>query len=234
MVGLARSSPHRRLQLGPLAAISLAALIVVQLILAVLYVRSPVVGVIENPAAFGFTLLQPFIWIDVGLIAVLTTDPPPASGRRWRLGTGLAVTYFIALAYFGGLFAGGAGTGVAGVNWTLPPGYSPRVYYDGAMLALALEPYKVVGYASLAYLVYVTILDALGTVLSGVIGLFSCISCSWPILGTVLAGVFGGSSAVTAAALNQAYPLSTLVFLSAVLLLWWRPGVADGSGASRG
>jgi len=107
----------------------------------------------------------------------------------------------------------------------LPPGYSPRLFYDGGVISLTLAPYKVVGYGALAYLVYVTVLDAAGTALSGVVGLFSCISCTWPVIGTIAAGVFGSSSALATAAMNQAYPLSTLVFLSAVALLWWRPRV---------
>mgnify|MGYP000365615809 CR=1 FL=1 len=95
--------------------------------------------------------------------------------------------------------------------------------YDGAVLRVVLEPYKEVGYLALAYLVYVTVLDAAGAAVSGMVGLFSCVSCTWPILGTVAAGLFGGTSALAAVALGHAYGLSTLVFLSSVGLLWWRP-----------
>jgi hypothetical protein len=187
------------------------------------YATSPVVAGVADPLTFGWVLLQPFVWINVGLLAVLTTRPPPTSARRRYVGLAVAVGYFLLLSYFGGLLAGGMGSGFVGVNWTLPPGYSPRLFYDGVLLSLTLEPYKVAGYAALAYLVYVTVLDAAGAALSGVVGLFSCVSCTWPILGTVLTGLFGGASAVAGFATGQPYGASTLVFLSAIGLLYWRP-----------
>lgn len=214
----------RRLAPGATATAGLLALVVVQVLLAAVYVTSPVGDDVVAPVTYAMVILQPFVWIDVGLLAVLTTDPPTASPRRRRLGVLLAAGYFLLLGYFGGLLGPGMGTGAAGVNWLLPPGYSPRLFYDGALLGLTLAPYKVVGYGALAYLVYVTVLDTAGTALSGVVGLFSCVSCTWPIIGTIAAGFFGSSSALATAAMNQAYPLSTLVFLSAVALLWWRPG----------
>ena len=217
----------RRLRPGRPAALGLAVLVAVEASLAALYVASPVVDGVAEPLTFGWVLLQPFVWINVGLLAVLTTRPPSTDSRRRYLGVALAAGYFLLLAYFGGLLGSGMGSGVAGVTWTLPPGYSPRIFYDGAALRLVLEPYKVAGYLALAYLVYVTVLDAAGAALSGVVGLFSCVSCTWPILGTVAASVFGGSSAVASAAMEGAYPLSTLVFLSAVALLWWRPVFGD-------
>lgn len=224
MAATALASRLERFDLGRTALFGLAALIAAELSIALAYATSPLVAGVTDPVSFGFVLLQPFIWINVGVLAVLTTAPPAASTARRRLGIALAVGYFVVLSYFGGLWAlGGMGTGTLGVNWLLPPGYSPRLFYDGVLVSATAEPYKLVGYAALAYLVYVTILDAAGSAISGVVGLFSCVSCSWPILGTIAASVFGGSSAIASAAMEQAYPLSTLVFLSAVALLWWRP-----------
>ena len=213
-----------RLRPGRPAALGLGALVLVQMLLAAVYVTSPIVDGVADPVTFGLVLLQPFVWIDVALLAVLTTRPPPTESRRRYAAVAVAGGYFLLLAYFGGLLGSGMGTNAAGVNWILPPGYSPRLFYDGELLRVVLEPYKVVGYLALAYLVYVTVLDAAGAALSGVVGLLSCVSCTWPLLGTLAASVFGGSSAVASAAMGQAYPLSTLVFLSAVALLWWRPG----------
>jgi len=187
-------------------------------LLAVTYAARPDVR-ITNP----LILVYPFVWIDVGVLAVLATELPQTTSRRRYLGAAVATGYFVVLAYFGGLLGAGAGMVPLTVNWNLPPGYTPALLYDGSLLRVILEPYKVVGYVALAYLVYVTVLDAAGSAVSGVIGLFSCVSCTWPILGTVAASIFGGSSAIAAAALGQAYGLSTLVFLSAVFLLWWRP-----------
>lgn len=231
MAGHALAARIERLRPSPRATVGLAALVVLQLLLLAIFLNSPVVGEVIDPVQYAVVLLQPLVWIDVGLLAVLTTDPPGASARRRRLGLAVAAGYFLVLAYFGGIVGSGTGTGLAGVNWLLPPGYSPRLFYDGAVVGLAIEPYKLVGYGALAYLVYVTVLDAAGAAFSGVVGLFSCVSCTWPIVGTVAASLFGGGSALATAAMNQAYPLSTLVFLSAVALLWWRPSFGGGGGS---
>jgi len=230
MAETALAARLRRLRPGRQATLGLAALVVAQALLALVYATSPAVAGVADPLTFAWVLLQPIVWINAGLLAVLTTRPPPASTRRRYVGLAVGAGYFLVLSYFGGLLGAGIGSGLVDVNWALPPGYSPRLFYDGALLRLALEPYKVVGYAALAYLVYVTVLDAAGSALSGVVGLFSCVSCTWPIIGTVAASVFGGSSAVAAAAMDQAYPLSSLVFLSAVALLWWRPSLRSRGG----
>jgi hypothetical protein len=111
----------------------------------------------------------------------------------------------------------------ARIAWELPPGWGPAVLYGGGLVRLALIPYKLAGYAALAYLVYATVLDTAGSAVSGVVGLFSCVSCTWPIVGTVVSGIFGGTSAIAAVATSESYGLSTLVFVSAVGLLYYRP-----------
>jgi len=65
--------------------------------------------------------------------------------------------------------------------------------------------------------------ETAGSAWAGMIGLFSCVSCTWPVLGTVLASAVGSSSVVVVFAVNQPYAASTLVFLSALGLLLWRP-----------
>lgn len=175
-------------------------------------------------------LLYPFIWINVGLWAVLTTTPPPGSTqRRWIAGV-IGVGYFLILAAVGGLVSPGHlfhghshGGSVRIVVTSIPPGWAPLVLYGGPVVSLSLIPFKVAGYAALAYLIYVTVIDAAGSVITGVVGLFSCVSCTWPVLGTILTGLFGGSSAVAMVASNQPYGASTVVFVSAIALLYWRP-----------
>ena len=105
----------------------------------------------------------------------------------------------------------------------MPPGWGPALLYGGSLVQVSLIPFKAIGYLALSYLIYATVLDAAGSALAGVVGLFSCVSCTWPILGTIVTGVFGGASAVAVVATNQPYGASTLVFLSAVALLSWRP-----------
>jgi hypothetical protein len=208
----------RRLRPDPSTAFLASLVLGGEALLALVYAARPEVTV-TNP----LVLLYPFVWIDVALLAVVTTRTPAATPRRRWVGLALAAGYFLLLAYVGGLVGAGSGMLAPHVSWSLPPGYGPAFLYDGSALRVVLEPYKVVGYLALAYLVYVTVLDAAGAALSGVLGLFSCVSCTWPILGTVAAGLFGSTSAVAAVALGQAYGLSTVVFVTSVALLWWRP-----------
>jgi len=166
--------------------------------------------------------LYPFVWLNASAWALSRVDPPAVSRRRRLLAAGIAVGYFLLLAFVGGVARfGGMGAGVR-IAW-LPPGWGPALLYSGTALTVVAVPYKVIGYATLAYLVGATIADAAGSALSGLVGLFSCISCTWPVVATVATTLFGGATAAAALATNQPYGLSTLIFLSAVGLLVWRP-----------
>jgi hypothetical protein len=178
------------------------------------------------------TLLFPYVWINVAVWAVVRTDPPAVGRRTRRVAIALGAGYFLLLAGLGGVLGPGHllhghthGTGLSVHLTTLPPGWGPMVLYTGPVLALAVTPYKVAGYAALAYLVYATVVEASGAA-GALVGLFSCVSCTWPILGQVVTGVLGSGSAVAAFATGQPYLASTLVFLSAVALLSWRPSLA--------
>lgn len=177
-------------------------------------------------------LLYPFIWINIGLWAVIRTTPPPTTRRYRLLAVGAAAGYFLVLAYAGGIISPGHffhghshGTALRVQVAGLPPGWGPGLFYSSGLLSISVVPYKLVGYLALTYLVYATLLEAAGAAMGGIIGLFSCVSCTWPVLGTVLTGLFGSTSVVATAAQSAPYELSTLVFLSAVGLLVWRPGM---------
>lgn len=200
-------------------------IILLQILVIFLYLRVTF-SRITNP----LILVYPVIWITVGLTVILTTEPVSASPRAKRLAVLVGVGYFGILAAAGGilslgtLFTGNQGpTGVRVAIASVPPGWGPAIMYNGPYLNVVLIPFELVGYIALTYLVYVTILDVSGSALSGVIGLFSCVSCSWPILGTILSSMFGSTSIVVAFATNQPYGFSTIVFLSAIGLLYWRP-----------
>ncbi len=213
----ARVRPDREtavLGVGLLAAE--AAAVAVYLLFADVRVNDPLV------------LVYPLVWINVGVWALWRTEPPAASRRR-RLTVGLlAAVYLGVLAVVGGVVVpspatGGQPASVRLAYASLPPGYGPALLYAGGAVGVNLLPYQVVGYLALAYLVYATVLEAAGSAVSGVLGLFTCVSCVWPVLGTVVAGLFGSGSAVYALALSQSYALSTVVFVTAVALLRWRP-----------
>jgi hypothetical protein len=168
-------------------------------------------------------LVYPWIWINVGVWAVVRTRPRATSDRYRWLAAGVAVAYFALLAYVGGLVGlGGMATGLA-VSW-LPPGWGPAVIYGGESLRLILVPFKLVGYLALTYLVYATILDAAGSAVAGLVGLFSCVSCTWPVAASLLTGVLGGTVGfASGGAYSLTYDLSTVVFVVSVGLLYWRP-----------
>lgn len=167
--------------------------------------------------------VYPFIWINVGLWALVRVPSPAATRRRQYAAGALAIGYFLVLAYAGGLVGPGLGEMATGFRIAmLPPGTGPALVYGGEAIQLVLFPYKVTGYVTLAYLVYATVLDIARSAIGGVLGLFSCVSCTWPVLASVVASVAGGSSAVANAALSASYGLSTLIFVVTVGLLYWR------------
>lgn len=168
-------------------------------------------------------LVYPWIWINLGVWAVVRTRPDPASARHRWLAAGVAVAYFTLLAYVGGLVGlGGMATGLR-ISW-LPPGWGPALLYSGEAIRLVLVPFKLVGYLALTYLVYATILDAAGSAVAGLVGLFSCVSCTWPVAASLLTGVLGSTVGVASGgAFALSYDLSTVVFVLSVGLLYWRP-----------
>ena len=173
----------------------------------------------------------PFVWINLAGWAVMHTDVPAAPSRRKAIAAGVAVGYFGLLAVFGGILNGPSGVTTAYLNvLQLPPGWNPAFFYSGELFSLVVIPYRLVGFAALSYLVYLTALDASSVLAGGVLGLFSCVSCTFPIIAGLASGVAGGGSAVAGFAAANSYLLSTVVFGVTVLLLSWRPSFVGGDG----
>lgn len=166
----------------------------------------------------------PFIWINVALWAFWRVNLPRTNRRRRLIAGLVAVGYFLVLGYLGGLYGLGLGSMATGfrVSVALPPGWGPALLYGGEHVRLALLPYKVIGYLTLSYLVYVTVIDTATSATAGLLGLFSCISCTLPFIAAAVSGMIGGG-ALLAVASAQSYSLSTAVFVVTVLLLVWRP-----------
>jgi hypothetical protein len=170
--------------------------------------------------------LFPVVWFAVGTWALVRTSPTPSSRATKRAAGAISVGYFAVLAFVGGL-VGPAGPVEAGltVQFTqLPPGWNPSILYAGEMVRVALVPYTAFGYAVLSYLVYATAVEARGAVAGGLLGLFSCVSCTLPVVASLIGGVVGGGTALAAAASAQSYGVGTAVFVVTVFLLSLRPG----------
>jgi hypothetical protein len=173
--------------------------------------------------------LYGLVWVNVAGYVFYRTSIPDAPATTKRRAGALAVGYFALLAYTGGLIAPGISDAMAygdlprlSVLW-LPPGWGPALSFHSNYLRAVLMPAKLFGYLALAYLVYATAVEASGSLAGGVLGLFSCVSCTWPVLASVAAATLGGSSFFAAATLSYAYDLSTAVFVVTVVLLSWRP-----------
>lgn len=177
-------------------------------------------------------LLLPFVWLNVSLWAIIRVRPPAASDRTKLIALFITLFYFSVLVVLSGIVKSPAGPESFRIAAQLPPGWGPALFYTGSQLQVALIPYQAIGYLTLSYLVYVTILDASGTVAGGLLGLVSCVSCTFPIIAALVSGVFGGGTALATAAYSHSYLLSTAIFLVTVGLLAYRPVMGGSSGES--
>jgi hypothetical protein len=177
--------------------------------------------------------LYPFVWINAGAWAVFHTSAPTTSRRSRAVGAAIAGGYFLVLLWLAGLIGPvPAGYTERLVELTVglgSPGWE-RITLVVADVSLTLVPFRVVGYLALSYLVYVTVLDAAGAAVSGALGLFSCVSCVFPVFVSLASGVFGGSSAVVGTIFAYSTDLSTVVFLVALALLYYRPTYGGTAG----
>lgn len=218
---LARLRPSRE------TAVFWAAIVNAELLVVLAYFAL-VTGPPDSPRFLALVAV-PWVWLNVSWWVYRTVEPSVAPLAHRSVAALVAAGYFILLGYVGGLVVPGIGdlaTGLRIVTYQVPPGFAPAVLYSGDTVVVNFIPYQVAGYLALSYLVYVTIVDLSGSAAAGLVGLFSCVSCSVPLLAAFVSGVTG--SATFAATVGQgSYGLSTIVFVVSVLLLRWRPGLAE-------
>ncbi|MDX1748365.1 MAG: hypothetical protein R3324_20710 [Halobacteriales archaeon] len=166
-------------------------------------------------------LVYPFVWINAGLWAVSRTHPTAGNRRHRLFGLLVAGSYFVLVTNL----AGNIGLGTPGtplgfrIGW-YAPGWGPLVALDSSVVRLYLVPFEVVGYVSLAYLVYANTLSLTRGTLSGVLGLVTCVGCTVPVLAPTVGLLGGPASALTTTAYQWSYDLGTLLFLITVGLLY--------------
>jgi len=200
----------------------LAVVVAVELALVAFYF-----AVIPAVATRPRYVLYPFAWINAGLWAVIRVDTPRASPGQRAGATVIAALYFLLLAWIAGLigiavnvpeFTIGVTIGQGSPGWERVTVLAPPVY-------AVFIPYRVLGYVALSYLVYATVLDTARSALAGAIGVVSCLSCTFPIVVSLVAGITGGTAGLTGAIYDSSVDISTAVYLLAVGLLYWRPGI---------
>jgi hypothetical protein len=175
-------------------------------------------------------VVYPLVWITVSLWVFVRIRPAAATGRRRLIAVSIGILYFLLLMALTGHIA----TGVAFVDTSVytglrlvfdrPPGMSPALHYVGTSLSVQLIPFYVAGYAALSYLVYMLVLDVSRFALGGLLGLFSCLSCTFPVVVGLLTSTAGLSATGVAAATDSlGLGASTLVFVATVLIMAFRP-----------
>lgn len=177
-------------------------------------------GISEGTVTAPRYLLYPFAWIDVSALAVVRASPDARSRRHRTAVAGVAGGYFLAMMVVAGFVGPGRGAMTGWRFVAAPPGWGPMIAYQGALLRLYLVPFQVVGYAALAYLFYAALLAASRGIVSGTLGLVSCVGCTWTVIAPFVAGSLGSASAISATVYSLSYDLTTAVFLSTVVLLY--------------
>lgn len=202
------------------AAAAVVGVLAVELLVLALFVQRSGLEVLEPRY-----LLYPLVWVNAAAVAVALTRPPTRSRGVRAIAGAVAALYFGGLLVLDGSIALAAGDAAGIAVVALPPGWGPALVGSVAGLGVSLIPFKVVGYAALAYLLYVVLLDAVRSALGGVVGLFACVGCAAPGLAGVAAAVLGGTAGagVARVATTFAYDLSTVVFLLALGVLYLRP-----------
>jgi len=166
--------------------------------------------------------LYPLAWITLSVYFVATLWRHGPDIRSSRAAVAVGAGYLLVLATVGGLvwpgtqFSHHASGSQLMIVWS-SPGWGPTVLYSSALVQGTIVPFKLIGYAALAYGVAAAVAASSRGAFAGVVGLFSCVGCMLPIIG-VVAGVFGGSATVTAA-VGGSYDLGTLVFAGTIVLL---------------
>jgi hypothetical protein len=171
-------------------------------------------------------LLYPFVWIDASLLAVAVVigdarrrRARAVDGRLRTLSVLVGVGYALVLLWAGGLLGVGGRSGVLTLL-SAPPGWGPILVYDGA-IRLAVVPFKLIGYLVLAWLVALVVGGAGRPLVSGALGLVTCVGCTGPLVLALLAALGGGSVTAYAEVSGLSYDLSTAVFLVSLVGVTW-------------
>lgn len=166
-------------------------------------------------------LVYPFVWINAGMWAVANTRPMPGNRRHRLLGLIVAGGYLLLVL----VVSGKVGPGVPGTPFDLriawyAPGWGPLVAAEGSWVRLYLVPFEVLGYTSLAYLMYANTLALSRGTLAGALGLLTCVGCTVPVLVPAVGLLGGPATGLSTTAYRWSYDLGTLLYLVTLGVLY--------------
>ena len=164
----------------------------------------------------GRSLSYPVVWIVTSLTAAvwigLTVRGRP---RRWR-GIAIGGGYTLVIGWLTGLLGATTGGFPLRVH-AAPPGWGPIILYDSGLLRLSIVPFKLIAYLALGYVIYALVAAHRGSIRAAAVGVFSCVSCTGPLLVAII-GAVGGTQATTAVA-TAGYDIATVALVATFGLL---------------
>ena len=164
----------------------------------------------------GRSLSYPVVWIVTSLTAAvwigLTVRGRP---RRWR-GIAIGGGYTLVIGWLTGLLGATTGGFPLRVH-AAPPGWGPIILYDSGLLRLSIIPFKLIAYLALGYVIYALVAAHRGSIRAAAVGVFSCVSCTGPLLVAII-GAVGGTQATTAVA-TAGYDIATVALVATFGLL---------------
>jgi len=164
----------------------------------------------------GRSLSYPVVWIVTSLTAAvwigLTVRGRP---RRWR-GVAIGGGYTLVIGWLTGLLGATTGGFPLRVH-AAPPGWGPIILYDSGLLRLSIVPFKLIAYLALGYVIYALVAAHRGSIRAAAVGVFSCVSCTGPLLVAII-GAVGGTQATTAVA-TAGYDIATVALVATFGLL---------------
>ena len=191
-------------------------LIAIQAMLVLLYLEVTGTGIDQLRY-----IVYPFIWINLGLWAVLRIKPIAASPKLRGVAIFVASAYVLVLLVLPGKI-GFASTALSAtgfrVSWAVPR-WGPLLAYNGEFIRFYFIPFEVIGYLALGYLVYANVLRIARSSLASLLGLVTCAGCSIPILVSVIGILGGAGTTIATTAYQWSYDIGTILFILVVVIL---------------
>lgn len=162
--------------------------------------------------------VYPVVWFSLSAAALAaafgvpgTADRHASHRSRWPVAVGVGYVLLLA-GVSGGLSVGLVGTGLS-VSGGLP-GWGPIVVADLVVVSVVVIPFQTTGYVVLGALLARALSATTGSLLAGVVGLFTCAGCVLPIVAAVASA---GSVPLLAGGLS--YGVSTVAFAATAVVL---------------